>query len=134
MVPDEPKPETACVGGNEKVVGADHCAPVPPICTHLGIVGRGVVGILEKLGIGLVPFSPLGEGFLTGRIDETTTFDSGDLGNAVPRFSPDNRRANQALVALLEAIAERKQARTNAPPVEARRNHARLVGRLRRRG
>ena len=65
---------------------------------------------LEELGIGFVPFSPLGKGFLTGRIDETTTFDSGDFRNTVPRFSAENRKANQALVALLQAVAERKQA------------------------
>jgi aryl-alcohol dehydrogenase-like predicted oxidoreductase len=71
---------------------------------------REVVPTLEELGIGFVPFSPLGKGFLTGRIDETTTFESGDFRNTVPRFSAENRRANQALVALLQAIAIRKGA------------------------
>jgi aryl-alcohol dehydrogenase-like predicted oxidoreductase len=71
---------------------------------------REVLPTLEELGIGFVPFSPLGKGFLTGRIDETTAFDSGDFRNTVPRFSAENRRANQALVALLQAIAIRKGA------------------------
>ena len=65
---------------------------------------------LEELGIGFVPFSPLGKGFLTGKIDETTTFSSNDFRNTVPRFSPDARKANQALVDLLGQIAERKKA------------------------
>jgi aryl-alcohol dehydrogenase-like predicted oxidoreductase len=65
---------------------------------------------LEELGIGFVPFSPLGKGFLTGRIDEKTTFDSSDFRNVVPRFTPDARRANQTLVDLLRAIAQRKNA------------------------
>ena len=64
---------------------------------------------LEELGIGLVPFSPLGKGFLTGAIDATTTFDSGDFRNVVPRFAPDARAANQPLVEVLGRIAERKQ-------------------------
>ena len=66
--------------------------------------------MLEELGIGFVPFSPLGKGFLTGRIDESTTFDSSDFRNIVPRFTPDARRANQALVDLLKSIGERKNA------------------------
>jgi aryl-alcohol dehydrogenase-like predicted oxidoreductase len=65
---------------------------------------------LEELGIGSVPFSPLGKGFLTGNIDQNTTFDSSDFRNIVPRFTPDARKANQALVDLLRKIAERKQA------------------------
>jgi aryl-alcohol dehydrogenase-like predicted oxidoreductase len=65
---------------------------------------------LEELGIGFVPFSPLGKGFLTGKIDEQTTFDSSDFRNLVPRFSPEARKANQALVDLLGTIGERKQA------------------------
>jgi aryl-alcohol dehydrogenase-like predicted oxidoreductase len=71
---------------------------------------REVLPTLEELGIGFVPFSPLGKGFLTGRIDDTTTFDRNDFRNTVPRFSPENRKANQALVGLLQAIGERKQA------------------------
>jgi aryl-alcohol dehydrogenase-like predicted oxidoreductase len=69
-----------------------------------------VLPALEELGIGFVPFSPLGKGFLTGKIDENTTFDSSDFRNIVPRFSPDARKANQALVELLRQIAERKKA------------------------
>jgi aryl-alcohol dehydrogenase-like predicted oxidoreductase len=64
----------------------------------------------EELGIGFVPFSPLGRGFLTGKIDENTTFDKSDFRNIVPRFSPEARAANQALVDLLKSIGERKHA------------------------
>jgi aryl-alcohol dehydrogenase-like predicted oxidoreductase len=67
---------------------------------------------LEELGIGFVPFSPLGKGFLTGAIDENTKFDSTDFRNIVPRFSPEARKANQALVDLLAQVAERKQVTT----------------------
>jgi aryl-alcohol dehydrogenase-like predicted oxidoreductase len=69
-----------------------------------------VLPTLEELGIGFVPFSPLGKGFLTGKIDETTTFDRSDFRNIVPRFTPEARKANQALVDLLGAFAERKKA------------------------
>jgi aryl-alcohol dehydrogenase-like predicted oxidoreductase len=69
---------------------------------------REVIPTLEELGIGFVPFSPLGKGFLTGAIDETTTFVATDFRNSVPRFSAENRKANQALVALLHTIGERK--------------------------
>src|SRR4029450_11462133 len=60
-----------------------------------------VLPVLEELGIGFVPFSPLGRGFLTGKIDENTTFDSSDFRNIVPRFTPEARKANQVLVDLL---------------------------------
>jgi len=69
-----------------------------------------ILPVLDELGIGLVPFSPLGRGFLTGKIDESTTFDSSDFRNKVPRFTPEARKANQALVELLRSIAERKRA------------------------
>ena len=69
-----------------------------------------VIPTLEELGIGFVPFSPLGKGFLTGKIDENTTFDSSDFRNVVPRFTAENRKSNQILVDLLRAIAERKKA------------------------
>ncbi len=69
-----------------------------------------VLPTLEELGIGFVPFSPLGKGFLTGKIDESTTFDSSDFRNIVPRFTPEARKANQALVDLLRSIGERKNA------------------------
>jgi aryl-alcohol dehydrogenase-like predicted oxidoreductase len=69
-----------------------------------------VLPALEELGIGFVPFSPLGKGFLTGKIDETTTFDSTDFRNVVPRFTPENRKANLAFVEWLMTFAERKKA------------------------
>ena len=68
-----------------------------------------ILPTLEELGIGFVPFSPLGKGFLTGKINEETKFDKTDFRNIVPRFTPENRRANQALVDLLGRIAERKR-------------------------
>src|SRR5271169_326463 len=71
---------------------------------------KEVLPVLEELGIGFVPFSPLGKGFLTGAITETTTFDSTDFRNIVPRFTPEARKANQALVDLLRQIAAGKQA------------------------
>jgi aryl-alcohol dehydrogenase-like predicted oxidoreductase len=73
---------------------------------------KEVLPTLEELGIGFVPFSPLGKGFLTGTINESTTFDSSDFRNVVPRFTPENRRANQALVDLLRQIAARKKTTT----------------------
>jgi aryl-alcohol dehydrogenase-like predicted oxidoreductase len=69
-----------------------------------------ILPALEELGIGFVPFSPLGKGYLTGKIDENTTFDSSDFRNTVPRFNPEARKANRAVVDLLEAIAQRKNA------------------------
>jgi aryl-alcohol dehydrogenase-like predicted oxidoreductase len=69
-----------------------------------------VLPTLEELGIGFVPYSPLGKGFLTGKINEHTTFDSSDFRNIVPRFTPEARKANQALVDLLREIADRKKA------------------------
>jgi aryl-alcohol dehydrogenase-like predicted oxidoreductase len=69
---------------------------------------KEILPTLEELGIGLVPFSPLGKGFLTGTIDEGTAFTSTDFRNSVPRFSPEARKANKALVELLAAIAARK--------------------------
>jgi len=67
-----------------------------------------VLPTLEELGIGFVPFSPLGKGFLTGKIDEKTSFEKNDFRNIVPRFTPEARKANQALVDLLGAVAKRK--------------------------
>jgi aryl-alcohol dehydrogenase-like predicted oxidoreductase len=69
-----------------------------------------VLPLLEELGIGFVPYSPLGRGFLTGKIDESTTFESNDFRNILPRFSAEARKANQALVDLLKSIGERKNA------------------------
>jgi aryl-alcohol dehydrogenase-like predicted oxidoreductase len=71
---------------------------------------REIIPALEELGIGFVPFSPLGKGFLTGAIDENTTFAPNDFRNVVPRFQPENRKANRALVDQLAGIARRKNA------------------------
>ena len=71
---------------------------------------KEVLPMLEELGIGFVPFSPLGKGFLTGTIDEKTTFDPTDFRNVVPRFTEENRKANLAFVEWLKSFAERKQA------------------------
>ena len=71
---------------------------------------KEVIPTLEELGIGFVPFSPLGKGFLTGKISEDTQFDKNDFRNIVPRFTPENRKANEAFVDLLRQIAERKKA------------------------
>jgi aryl-alcohol dehydrogenase-like predicted oxidoreductase len=71
---------------------------------------KEIIPTLEELGIGFVPFSPLGKGFLTGKIDENTTFDKNDFRNTVPRFSEENRKANQALVDLLSNIAKKMNA------------------------
>jgi aryl-alcohol dehydrogenase-like predicted oxidoreductase len=68
-----------------------------------------VIPVLEELGIGFVPFSPLGKGFLTGKITEETKFDNGDFRNIVPRFTPENRKANQAVVDLLGRFAQQKK-------------------------
>jgi len=68
-----------------------------------------ILPTLEELGIGFVPFSPLGKGFLTGKIDETTTFDSTDFRNTVPRFSAENRKANQAVVDVVRTMASKKK-------------------------
>ena len=71
---------------------------------------REILPTLEELGIGFVPFSPLGKGFLTGKIDETTTFDPTDFRNVVPRFTEENRKANLAFVEWLKGFSERKRA------------------------
>jgi len=69
-----------------------------------------IIPTLEELGIGFVPYSPLGKGYLTGKIDENTAFDSNDFRNTVPRFAPEFRKVNRALVDLLDTIAQRKNA------------------------
>lgn len=71
---------------------------------------RNLLPTLEELGIGFVPYSPLGKGFLTGKVDQNTTFDSSDIRNTIPRFSPEARKANHVLVDLLTDIAGRKKA------------------------
>jgi aryl-alcohol dehydrogenase-like predicted oxidoreductase len=88
--------------------------PVTAVQSEYSLWTRGpeqeVLPTLEELGIGFVPYSPLGKGFLTGKITEDTTFDSSDFRNTLPRFTPEARKADQALVDLLGKIAERKQA------------------------
>jgi len=88
--------------------------PVTAVQSEYSLFYRGpeaeLLPALEKLGIGFVPFSPLGAGFLTGKIDENTTFDPIDFRNIVPRFSPEARKANMALVDLVKAVAEHKGA------------------------
>ena len=69
-----------------------------------------VIPTLEELGIGMVPYSPLGKGFLTGKMDESTELKSGDFRNTLPRFTPEARKANQAVVNLLTAIGKQKNA------------------------
>jgi aryl-alcohol dehydrogenase-like predicted oxidoreductase len=91
-----------------------------------------VLPTLEELGIGFVPFSPLGKGFLTGKIDETTAFDSSDIRSSIPRFTPEARQAKGALVDLLGRIAQGK----NATPAQIALAcpQARMAGREPRRG
>lgn len=88
--------------------------PVTAVQSEYSLFWRGpeaeLLPTLEELGIGFVPFSPLGAGFLTGQIDENTQFDPTDFRNMVPRFSPEARKANMALVHLVKAVAERKSA------------------------
>src|ERR1700686_3385461 len=87
--------------------------PVTALQSEYSLWGRepeaAVIPALEELGIGLVPFSPLGKGFLTGKLNEDTKFDKSDFRNIVPRFTPENRKANQALVDLLGRFAEQKK-------------------------
>jgi aryl-alcohol dehydrogenase-like predicted oxidoreductase len=71
---------------------------------------KEVIPTLEELGIGLVPYSPLGKGFLTGKIDEKTTFDSSDFRSTLPRFTPEALKANQALIDVIGKIGQRKKA------------------------
>jgi aryl-alcohol dehydrogenase-like predicted oxidoreductase len=88
--------------------------PVTAVQSEYSLWTRGpekeVLPTLEELGISFVPYSPLGKGFLTGKINENTTFDSSDFRNTLPRFTPEARKANQALVDLLGKIAQRKKA------------------------
>ncbi len=88
--------------------------PVAAVQSEYSLWTRGpeaeVLPALEELGIGFVPYSPLGKGFLTGKMDETTTLDSSDFRKTIPRFTPEAMKANQALVDLLAKVAERKQA------------------------
>ena len=97
--------------GAESIRRAHAVQPVTALQSEYSLWTREpeneVIPTLEELGIGLVPYSPLGKGFLTGRIDESTRFDSSDLRNRIPRFSPEARKANQALVELLRTVGGR---------------------------
>jgi aryl-alcohol dehydrogenase-like predicted oxidoreductase len=100
--------------GVESIRKAHEVQPVTALQSEYSIWWREpetvIIPTLEELGIGFVPFSPLGKGFLTGAINENTKFDSTDFRNVVPRFSEENRKANQALVDLLKVIATNKNA------------------------
>ena len=109
------KPFGMSEAGEQPIRRAHAVQPVAAIQSEYSLWWRepetnGVLAACEELGIGFVPFSPLGKGFLTGKIDETTTFDSSDFRNTVPRFSPENRKANQAVVELLTGMAVDKKA------------------------
>jgi aryl-alcohol dehydrogenase-like predicted oxidoreductase len=100
--------------GVQTIRRAHAVQPVTAVQSEYSLWTRGpekeVLPTVEELGIGFVPYSPLGKGFLTGKINENTTFDSTDFRNTIPRFTPENRKANQALVDLLAKIGERKKA------------------------
>ena len=100
--------------GVQTIRRAHAVQPVTAVQSEYSLFWRGpeaeLLPLLEELGIGFVPFSPLGAGFLTGKIDENTKFDPNDFRNHVPRFSPEARKANFALVDLIKGVAERKQA------------------------
>ncbi len=100
--------------GVQTIRRAHAVQPVTALQSEYSLWTRGpeaeVLPTLEELGIGFVPFSPLGKGFLTGKIDENTPLDSSDFRSTLPRFTPEARKANQALVDLLARIAERKKA------------------------
>jgi aryl-alcohol dehydrogenase-like predicted oxidoreductase len=100
--------------GVNTICRAHAVQPVTAVQSEYSLFWRGpeaeLLPMLEELGIGFVPFSPLGAGFLTGKIDESTTFAADDFRNAVPRFSPEARKANMALVDLVRAVADRKGA------------------------
>ena len=103
--------------GVESIRRAHAAQPVAALQSEYSLWWREpeneILPTLEELGIGFVPFSPLGKGFLTGAINETTTFDSTDFRNIVPRFSTENRKANQTVVEVLGRIAAQKKV-TNA--------------------
>ncbi|KAF2394068.1 aldo/keto reductase [Pseudomonas frederiksbergensis] len=100
--------------GVQTIRRAHAVQPVTAVQSEYSLFWRGpeheLLGVLEELGIGFVPFSPLGAGFLTGQIDENTRFDASDFRNFVPRFSPEARKANLALVDVVKAVAQRKDA------------------------
>jgi len=100
--------------GVQTIRRAHAVQPVAALQSEYSLVWREpeaeILPLLAELGIGFVPFSPLGKGFLTGRIDESTTLESSDFRNSIPRFDPEARKANRAFVELLERVAERKGA------------------------
>lgn len=100
--------------GVQTIRRAHAVEPVTALQSEYSLFWRGpekeLLPVLEELGIGFVPFTPLGAGFLTGKIDENTKFEEGDFRNAVPRFSPEARKANLALVEVIKTVAARKQA------------------------
>ncbi|UZE14109.1 aldo/keto reductase [Pseudomonas sp. B21-053] len=100
--------------GVQTIRRAHAVQPVTAVQSEYSLFWRGpeheLLGVLEELAIGFVPFSPLGAGFLTGQIDENTRFDASDFRNFVPRFSPEARKANLALVDVVKAVAQRKDA------------------------
>jgi aryl-alcohol dehydrogenase-like predicted oxidoreductase len=100
--------------GAQTIRRAHAVQPVTAVQSEYSLWTRGpeagVLATVEELGIGFVPFSPLGRGFLTGRIDADTRFEKTDFRNSLPRFTPEARKANQALVDLLARIAEQKKA------------------------
>jgi aryl-alcohol dehydrogenase-like predicted oxidoreductase len=100
--------------GAQTIRRANAVQPVTAVQSEYSLWFRApeveILPTLEELGIGFVPYSPLGRGFLTGKIDETTTFEGSDFRNTVPRFAPENRKANHVLVDLLAEIAARKAA------------------------
>jgi aryl-alcohol dehydrogenase-like predicted oxidoreductase len=103
-----------CEAGAQTIRRAHAVQPVTALQSEYSLWWREpeaeVLPALDELGIGFVPFSPLGKGFLTGKINEDTKFESTDFRNTVPRFNPENRKANQALVDLLSKFAQRKKA------------------------
>ncbi len=98
--------------GVQTIRRAHAVQPITAVQSEYSLFWRGpetdLLSTLEELGIGFVPFSPLGAGFLTGKIDENTKFDPTDFRNIVPRFSPEARKANMVLVDIVKAVAERK--------------------------
>ena len=100
--------------GVQTIRRAHAVQPITAVRSEYSLFWRGpeaeLLPTLEELGIGFVPFSPLGAGFLTGKIDENTKFDPTDFRNNVPRFSPEARKSNMALVEIIKRVAERKGA------------------------
>jgi aryl-alcohol dehydrogenase-like predicted oxidoreductase len=103
-----------CEAGAQTIRRAHAVQPVTALQSEYSLWWRQpeevVLPTLEELGIGFVPFGPLGKGFLTGKINEDTKFDTTDFRNTIPRFNPENRKANQALVDLLGKFAQQKKA------------------------